>query len=92
MEDLYNIDDIFEKYSKSVIENIEINNLKKIVEFLKQEQCDFIEDIIEDYLDVFTINYYDFQKKYQKLNDKYNNNYLNLAKADMNYLEELFYD
>ena len=84
------IDEIIDKYSDSVLNNISRENMKKIINFLKKENCDFIEDIIEDYLDLFTFEYEEFVDKYNKLNTKYNNNLLELASSDMNILEEFY--
>lgn len=89
MDNLY---EILDKYSKSTIKNLNKNNVNKIIIFLYQEKCNFIEDLLEDYLDLFTIEYNEFIKKYQKLNEKYHNEYLMLASKDMNLLEEFFYD
>ena len=86
------MNDILGKYSNFVLKNLDKENINKIIEFLKKEKCDYIEDLLEDYLDIFTINHDMFVKKYNSLNNKYNGNYLILASADMNLLEELFYD
>ena len=83
--------EIIEKYSISALNNLNADNVSKIIIFLKKENCDYIEDILEDYLDLFTIEYETFINKYKKLNEKYNN-LLELAKEDMNILEEFFID
>ena len=49
------MNEIFDKYSKSVLRKLNRDNLSKIINFLKKEKCDYIEDLIEDYLDIFTI-------------------------------------
>lgn len=49
------IEEILEKYSDSVLKNLNTDNMNHIIEFLKNNHCDYIEDIIEDYLDLFTI-------------------------------------
>lgn len=84
------IDEIIDKYSDSILNNLSRENMKKIINFLKKENCEFIEDIIEDYLDLFTFEYEEFIDKYNKLNTKYNNNLLELASSDMNILEEFY--
>lgn len=84
------MDDIINKYSNSVIKNLDKDNITNIILFLKQENCDYIEDLLEDYLDLFTIKYEDFVSKYKELNKKYGNKYLELASDDMNLLEEFF--
>ena len=84
------MNEILDKYSDSVLRNLNKENINKIIEFLKKEKCDYIEDLLEDYLDIFTIDYDIFVKKYNKLNNKYDGKYLNLVSSDMNLLEELF--
>ena len=87
-----NLDEILEKYSERTINNLDRHNISKIIVFLSQENCDYIEDLLEDYLDLFTIEYNEFINKYHKLNKKYHNEYLRLASSDMNLFEEFFYD
>ena len=84
--------ELVEKYSKSVINNLNYENILKIGNFLEKENCDFIEDILDEYLDIFTIEYEVFLKKYNELNKKYNNNLLNEISNDMNILEKFFED
>ena len=84
------MDDILNKYSNSVIKNLDKDNITSIILFLKDENCEYIEDLLEDYLDLFTISYEEFVSKYKELNKKYDNKYLELASVDMNLLEEFF--
>jgi len=84
--------DILEKYSVDVLKNLNKNNMVEIVHFLESQNCDFIEDILEDYLDLFTMEYNGFINKYNKLNKKYDFNLLKKASEDMNILEEFFED
>lgn len=86
------MEEILEKYNVNFIKKLDKDNVNKIVIFLKENKCDFIEDIISDYLDLFTIDYDEFIKKYNTLNKKYNNNFLIKASEDMNLLEEFFYN
>ncbi len=84
------IEKIKEKYSESVIKNLNKENFYKIYNFLIKEKCDFIDDIVSDYLDLFNFDYDVFIKKYIKLNEKYNKQFLNRASEDMNLLEEFY--
>ena len=84
------MNEILDKYADSAIKHLEKNNINKIIEFLEKENCDFIGDILEDYLDLFIIEYDTFVKRYKELNKKYNNKFLELASEDMNLLEEFF--
>ena len=84
------MNEILDKYADSTIKHLEKNNINKIVEFLEKENCEFIGDILEDYLDLFIIEYDTFIERYNELNKKYNNKFLELASEDMNLLEEFF--
>lgn len=86
------MEEILEKYSNTTLNNLNEDNIKKVIAFLIEKKCDYIEDLLEDYLDLFTIEYDVLVKKYNELDNKYNNNLLELASEDMNILEEFFYD
>ena len=81
----------FSKYEDSVIKNIDKDNINKIISFLNTNGCDFVDELLEDYLDIFTFEYDDFINRYNKLNIKYNNDLINAIKSDMNILEEFYY-
>ncbi len=78
------------KYEESVIKNLDKDNVDKILSFLSLNGCDYVEELLEDYLDIFTFEYDEFVIKFNKLNDKYNHNLINEIKDDMNILEELY--
>ena len=80
-----------DKYENSVTQNINKDNFMKIVSFLLFNGCDYIEELVEDYLDIFTFDYDEFVAKFNRLNSKYNHNLINEIKDDMNILEEFYY-
>ena len=86
---MINID--ISKYENSVIKNFDKDNLIKIYSFLLSNNCDYVEELIENYLDIFTFEYDDFVTRFNKLNAKYNYNLINEIRDDMNILEELYY-
>ena len=79
------------KYEKSVIDNFDTENATEIVRYLLSNNCDYLKELIEDYLDIFTFDYTDFVDKFEILNKKYNFNLINEIKNDMNILEEFYY-
>lgn len=83
---------ILDKYNDNVIRNIKTDNIVKICDFLNSKNCEFVTDLLDDYLDLFMIDYEEFVVKFDKINAKYNYNFLSLAKEDMNLIEEFFYD
>ena len=86
---MINID--ISKYENSVISNIDKKNITEISYFLSSNGCDYIEELLEDYLDIFTFNYDEFISIFNKLNKKYNSNLINEIKDNMNILEEFYY-
>ena len=85
-----NVNEIFETYSQDVITNLQKDNIKKIAKFLLEEKCNYCQELLENYLDLFTIDYEEFKTKYNKLNIKYNNQFLNYASKDMKLFEEFY--
>lgn len=80
----------FDKYEASVYKNFDIENMNKIIEFLSDNGCDYINEILLNYLDLFLIKYDIFANKFNKLNIKYNNKLLEEVNNDMNILEEFY--
>lgn len=78
------------KYEKSIISNLDINNINKIIIFLEKNHCNYIEELLEDYLDIFTFEYSEFINKFNKLNNKYNNELIKEISEDMNIIEEFY--
>ena len=86
---MINID--ISKYEESVIKNLDKDNVDKILSFLSSNGCDYVEELLEDYLDIFTFEYDEFVIKFNKLDDEYNHNLINEIRDDMNILEKLYY-
>lgn len=82
--------EVLGKYSNSVVKNFNKENSLKILEFLNNNSCDFMDDVCENYLDLLGFDYEVFKYKYNKLNKKYDNKFLSLAGDDMNLLEEFY--
>ena len=78
-------------YSLGTLKNLNEENMNKIICFLKLNGCDFIEDIIRDYLDIFTIDYELFVSKYNDLNEKYDFKYMEKMRLNIDLLEMMFY-
>ena len=87
---MIDIRQIKDKFEQSVFDNLDKENVHKILNFLFEKRCDFIEDIVSDYIDLFTFNYDEFVIKYNQLNEKYDGNFLKKASEDMNLLEEFY--
>lgn len=79
-----------EKYEEYILDNVDKENVKKIVIFLLDNKCDYIKELFINYLDLFTFEYNDFVKRFNKLNEKYNNNFIESAGEDLNLFEEFY--
>ena len=87
---MMNIKELLENYNKETISNVDSDNLKKIINYLNENKCTYINSLLEEYFDLFTIDYEVFVNKYLELNKKYNNNFFAEAQNNMNLYEEFF--
>ena len=83
-----NID--LDKYDSELFHNIDIENLGKIVKFLLEKNCNYIDELLDEYLDILTFDYEDFVKKFDKINQKYDGKLIEKISEDMNILEEFY--
>ncbi|MFV0249542.1 MAG: hypothetical protein ACK5HP_00670 [Bacilli bacterium] len=84
------INEILQKFSEDIVKNINIKNVEQIIVFLQTNNCDYCEELLEDYLDLFIIEIDEFKLKFKTLNSKYNNSFLEYAKNDMNLFEKFY--
>ena len=49
------IDIDISKYEDSVIKNLNKDNINRIIAFLLSKGCDYVEELLEDYLDIFRL-------------------------------------
>jgi len=87
---MFNYDSSFVKYNLSLLRNFDQENTSKIISFLVAHNCSFIEELLEDYLDLFAIDHDTFVNKFNYLNKKYQNHYLDYVSQNMNLLEEFY--
>lgn len=83
-----NIENLIEKFEISILTKIEKKNFKKIITFLVEEKVDYIDELIENYLDLFIIDYDEFKMRFNKLKEYYGDNLVELISENMNILEE----
>lgn len=80
----------FCKYEDSIIRNLDSDNMAKIIYFLESKNINYVSDIINDYLDIFTFDCEEFIDRFNKLSDKYDN-FIYLLNKDLGILENLYY-
>lgn len=81
---------IIDKYENEVIKSLDVSNMKRIVSFLKKQNCDYIDELLSDYLDLFTIPYNEFVNKFNDIDVKYNFNFIEEVRSNMDLLEEFY--
>ena len=86
------MDDVFERISEKfeigVFKSLNTDNLKRIISFLQSRGVDYIDELIDCYLDLFTIEYDEFVLRFSKLEEKYTDNLVKLIGEDLTILEE----
>jgi len=82
-----NINEIIKKYEIEYFKNLDESNMKKIIIFLKNENIDYIDELIEDYLDLFLIEFEEFKNRYFKLKNIYGENLAEKISNDLNILD-----
>ena len=65
--------DIYNKFEENVLRKINFDNMNKILTFLSNNNVKYLEDIVNNYIDIFIIDYEEFVNKYNELNIEYNN-------------------
>ena len=89
---MFEVEDALNKFETSILKSLEKENMKKNLIFLKEQQVGYIEDILNEYIDLFLIDYKDFIKRIEKLNQKYEGQFWLKAKENASLLEELLYE
>lgn len=83
-----NINEIIKKYEIEYLKKIDESNVKKIIKFLRNENVDYIDELIEDYLYLFLIEYEEFKTRYYKLKQKYGENIVGEIANDLSILDD----
>lgn len=82
------INELYDKYEPEIFQNLDEENVVKIINFLILEKVDFIDELFSDYLDLFRIDYNEFINRFNNLKEKYGNNLVKLISNDLSILDE----
>lgn len=82
------INELYDKYEPEIFQNLDEENVVKIINFLILEKVDFIDELFSDYLDLFRIDYNEFINRFNNLKEKYGNNLVELISKDLSILDE----
>ncbi len=88
LDDFYK-EELLETYDTKLIESIDINNGKKILEILNKYDFYFIEDIILNYIEIFMMDASKVEEGILKLKDKLGDNYQMKIGDDLSLLTEI---
>lgn len=89
MISMINYEELINKFEPHIIKNIDMTNFNKIINFLVSKKFDYIDEIVENYLDLFLIDYEKFINNYATLKNKYGENLVSLISENIGILEEL---
>jgi len=70
----------------SVLECIDNNNALIIIEILKEHKCDFLNDLIINYLEIFLVKPKIFETRLMTLKEEIGESYMNIIKNNLNLL------
>ena len=65
------IEQIIEGYNEKIIEQLDPENMLKILQYLLENKVTYLKDIIIEYLDVFLLDFETFKEKFTILKEKY---------------------
>ena len=78
---------LYKVYNDEYIENLDENNFINIYNIFKNYNFYFIDDIILNYLEIFTLNPNNIKRKLLELKKTLGNDYLYIIGNDLRYLE-----
>lgn len=87
---LEDIEELKTKYELLIFKNLDAKNIKLIIDYLKNNKIDYIEDILKDYLDLFILDSKEFINKFEMLKKEYGNSFNEILSYNLNILEEMY--
>lgn len=90
--DEYYLEELFNNYDINYLKSIDKNKFEEIYNLLKKYNFDFIEDIIEEYLEIFQMDKDIVEKRILSLKKVLGENWLDKIGNDMSYLEYIVHE
>lgn len=87
--DDYYLEELFNNYDINFLRSIDEHNFNEVYNIFKKYNFDYIEDIIENYLEIFTLDSKKVEDKIVALKNKLGDDFVNIIGDDMSYLEEI---
>lgn len=80
---------VLDNYKEFYLKSLDENNFIKIYELLRKYNFYFIDDIILNYLEIFTLNIEEVEEKILELKYLLGDNFVYIIGNDMRYLEKI---
>lgn len=80
--------EIFDKYEFEYIKHLNKENVIKIINYLQNEEVDYIDELLEDYLDLFVLEYEKFKNRFERLKGIYGNDLTEKIANNLSILDE----
>ncbi len=84
------LEEIIETFDENLLKKLDSDNIKMIINYLKSNNIDFIEDILVEYTDIFSIEINEFIRKFEKLKNIYGANFCYNLAFKMDILERMW--
>lgn len=78
---------VVENYDYNYLEGLDEDNFKEIYKILKEYHFYYINDIILNYIEIFSLDKEEVEQKIKELKEKFGNNYVYLIGDDMRALD-----
>lgn len=78
---------VVENYDYNYLEGLDEDNFKEIYKLLKEYHFYYINDIILNYIEIFSLDKEEVEQKIKELKEKFGNNYVYLIGDDMQALD-----
>ncbi len=83
------INEIINTYEPTILNKLKEKNFLNIINDLKQNQIDYIKDIVIYFLDLFLLDYRDFISKFEKIKEVLGANFKDIIGENINILESM---
>lgn len=84
------LNNIVETYDNELLLKLDTNNIINIINYLKKNNIDYIEDILSLYTDLFILDVNDFISKFENLKKRYGKNFCDNLAYKLDILESMW--